>query len=75
MNKENRLQKEFRLAMNDLMATKTSKNHFFETKNDYKDYPCECGATSNSDGSSCWRYKAVNIKEKFYKLLQEDKQL
>ena len=66
---ENKLQREFRLAMNELMATSPTKKHKIESKNDYKDYPCECGATNNRDGSTCWRYKAMKIKEKFIKKL------
>ena len=67
--KETNTQKEFRLAMNDLMSTPYNKKHIFESKNDYKDYPCDCGATSNSKGSTCARYKMQNIKDKFYELL------
>lgn len=70
MEKENNEQKEFRLAMNDLIAIPQDKKHVFESKNDYKDYPCECGATDNRFGSTCWRFKANKIKEKFYTLLK-----
>lgn len=66
---ENKNQKEYRLAMNDLMSTDPNKKHFFESKNDYKDYPCDCGAIDNSKGSTCQRYKMHKIKEKFYELL------
>lgn len=69
MKEENANQKEFRMAINDLLATSMDKKHTFETKNDYKDYPCECGATNNRDGSTCFRHKTNLIKEKFYTLL------
>ncbi len=68
--KESKPQKEFRLAMNDLIATDHNKKHLIEAKNDYKDYPCACGATDNQLGSTCWRYKAEKIKQKFYPLIQ-----
>ena len=67
--KENKKQKEFRLAMNDLLSTDTNKKHTFETKNDYKDYPCECGATNNLFGSTCQRYKITRMKNNFYDFL------
>ena len=72
--KENKTQKEFRLYMNDLLATDPTKTHIFESKNDYKDYPCDCGATNNKKGTTCWRYKASNIKEIFYKKLTSNKE-
>lgn len=68
---ENKEQREFRLAFNELLAIPHNKKHVFESKNDYKDYPCNCGATNNSNGSTCWRYKATLIKDKFYKLLAD----
>lgn len=67
--KETQMQKEFRLAMNDLIATEFNKKHIIESKNEYKDYPCACGATDNKLGSTCWRYKANKIKDKFYLLI------
>lgn len=70
--KENKIQKEFRMSMNDLMATEPQKRHVFESKNDYIDYPCDCGARDNTLGSTCWRYKAANIKEKYYSLLTQN---
>ena len=70
MGTESKTQREFRLEMNILLSTSIDKKHIFESKNDYKDYPCECGAVNNDRGSTCWRYRAVKIKEKYYKLLE-----
>lgn len=50
--------------LNKIVNVGASK-HVFESKNDYKDYPCpKCGAISNADGSYCWQVKIQHLKEK-----------
>jgi hypothetical protein len=56
---------ENRISMNDLLSTPVDKKHEFESKNDYKDYPCDCGAINNSHGKTCWRYKATKLKDNY----------
>ena len=63
--KETKIQKEFRMDMNELLRTPVDQLHCFETKNEYKDYPCDCGANNNDWGKTCWRYQALLIKEKY----------
>ena len=67
--KENPIQKNFRLAMNDLLATDPKKKHVIEVKNDYKYYPCECGSTELA--GTCFRYKAEKIKKEFHEYLAD----
>lgn len=60
MTKEERLELE-----NKAKSLVGSQRHNFESKNDYKDYPCSyCGTTSTYYGGRCWQVMFNELKEK-----------
>lgn len=64
---ETKLQKKFRLAMNEVMSIDPTLTHVIESKNDYIDYPCpNCGALDNKNGRHCIRHKLAEFKDEFY---------